>query len=87
MCSEIITSLGQALPDFKVINRYVEVKRSGSRWIAKCPFHPDKTPSFVIYESRYYCFGCGEHGDNINFIRKIENCNFPEAVRRLINEN
>lgn len=76
-----------SIPTIEVVNRYVKTKRSGARWIAKCPFHPDKTPSFVVYESSYHCFGCGAHGNNINFIRQIENCSFPEAVRRLSNEN
>jgi DNA primase len=50
----------------------VELKPSGyGRLIGLCPFHNEKTPSFVIYpEGRFYCFGCKEHGDAIDFIRK-----------------
>ena len=76
-----------SIPMIEVISRYVEMKKSGSRWIGKCPFHSDKTPSLISFEDHYHCFGCGEHGNNINFIRQIESCGFIEAVQRLTNEN
>ncbi len=68
-----------------VINPLVPLKRAGSNLKACCPFHKEKTPSFVVNEARgtYYCFGCGEHGDVIKFIEKYYNLNFLEAVERL----
>lgn len=56
-----------------------------SRGMAQCPFHDDKTPSMKIYEATnsFYCFGCGSGGDVIDFVAKIENINFKEAVRLL----
>lgn len=48
-----------------------------------CPFHSEKSPSFNIYakDNTYHCFGCGEHGDAVNFIMKVKNLSFPDAVR------
>jgi DNA primase len=58
------------------------VHRSG-RPMGCCPFHQEKTPSFYIYDQRYYCFGCKEHGDAINFVRKTMGLSFVEALRHL----
>lgn len=68
-----------------VINPLVPLKRAGSNFKGSCPFHKEKTPSFVVSESRgnYHCFGCGEHGDVIKFIEKYYNLSFIEAVERL----
>jgi len=68
----------------KIINDYVRLKKSGAQnYSGLCPFHKEKTPSFSVHVGRqhYYCFGCHEHGDVFNFIQKIENLSFPEAVR------
>ncbi|PSA76356.1 CHC2 zinc finger domain-containing protein, partial [Corynebacterium diphtheriae] len=50
-----------------------------------CPFHDEKTPSFQVTPSRglFYCFGCGEGGDTISFVQKIDNLTYVEAVQRL----
>ena len=50
-----------------------------------CPFHDEKTPSFQVNPARgfYYCFGCGEGGDVISFVQKIDNLSFTETVERL----
>lgn len=65
--------------------RYVELKKSGSRWKGKCPFHQEKTPSFYVDESLglYKCFGCGAGGDLFRFIMELEHVTFPEAVEIL----
>ena len=64
----------------------VQIKRSGSTKKACCPFHNEKTPSFNINETRgfYHCFGCGESGDAIKFVQKMEGLSFVEAVRKLV---
>ena len=61
------------------------LERAGSRLKGLCPFHAEKTPSFFIHPERqmYRCFGCGEGGDVFDFIMKIENLSFPEAIERL----
>ncbi|MBO7683275.1 MAG: DNA primase, partial [Kiritimatiellae bacterium] len=63
----------------------VQVRSAGSSKKACCPFHHEKTPSFNINESRgfYHCFGCGESGDAIKFVQKMEGLSFMEAVRKL----
>ena len=69
----------------KVISDYIKVKQSGANYKGLCPFHGEKTPSFYINTSKqiYKCFGCGEGGDVINFIMKIENLEFMDAVKLL----
>ena len=68
-----------------VISEYIEVKRTGANYKALCPFHNEKTPSFVISQEKqiYNCFGCGEGGDVIRFVMKYENIDFVEAVKIL----
>ncbi len=68
-----------------VISPVVPLKRTGANWKGCCPFHKEKTPSFVVSEQRqsYHCFGCGVHGDVITFTEKYYNLEFPEAVEKL----
>ena len=69
-----------------VVERYVTLKRAGSKLKGLCPFHQEKTPSFVVSPEIGYwkCFGsCGEGGDVFKFVQKIENLTFPEALERL----
>ncbi len=69
----------------KVISDYIKVQQSGANYKGLCPFHGEKTPSFYINTSKqiYKCFGCGEGGDVINFVMKIENLEFMDAVKLL----
>lgn len=68
-----------------VAQSYVELKRVGSRYSCKCPFHSDNSPSCTFYTdtNSFFCFGCHAGGDVITFIRLIENLDYPEAVRFL----
>ena len=69
-----------------VASEYVDLRRGGMhRLVGLCPFHDEKTPSFVVFtdEPHYYCFGCHEHGDVIAFVMKIKNIKFKMAVRVL----
>jgi len=62
----------------------IELKRSGSSHVAPCPFHTDRTPSFYIFNNnKYKCFGCGEHGDAIDFVQKMYGLTFPDALKFL----
>src|SRR5438094_8300498 len=69
----------------QVIGRYVNVKKAGRTFKALCPFHTEKTPSFVIFPEtgRWHCFGCGEGGDAFSFVMKVDNLTFPEALKQL----
>jgi len=67
------------------ISTYVNLKRSGRTLKALCPFHTEKTPSFIVNEDlqKWHCYGCGEHGDIFSFLMKMENMTFSEAVQDL----
>jgi len=71
-----------------VIGKYLPLKKAGKNYTAKCPFHTEKTPSFMVSPElqRYKCFGCGENGDIFTFVQKIENIDFPEALEKLAKE-
>jgi DNA primase len=67
------------------VGRKVKLVRRGRNHTGLCPFHNEKTPSFSVNEDKgfYHCFGCGEHGNVIDFVMKTEGLPFPEAVERL----
>lgn len=69
----------------ELVGRYALVKRAGRNLKCLCPFHREKTPSFVIYPENqsFYCFGCGVGGDAISFVMKAENLDYPDAIRFL----
>ncbi len=68
-----------------VVENYLELRRAGKELSGRCPFHADKTPSFFVSEEKglFYCFGCQESGDVIDFVELIENITFKEACARL----
>lgn len=68
------------------VREYVpDLKRSGRHVKARCPFHQERTPSFVVNSERqsYHCFGCGEGGDAFSFLMKVEGLSFMDAAQRL----
>ncbi|MGC2635989.1 MAG: DNA primase [Acidobacteriaceae bacterium] len=68
----------------KIVGEYVRLRKAGAQnYSGLCPFHKEKTPSFSVHAGRqfYHCFGCGESGDVLEFVKKIENISFPEAVK------
>lgn len=71
------------LPD--VISQYVNLRRTGSNMVGLCPFHSEKTPSFVVFPttSTFKCFGCGAGGDVVGFVMQIENLDYPAAIEFL----
>lgn len=68
-----------------VIGSYVTLKKRGNSYMACCPFHHEKTPSFHVNRDKqmYHCFGCGVGGNVITFIMEYENFSFPEALKML----
>ena len=68
-----------------LVSSYLELKKAGVNWKALCPFHNEKTPSFMVNSDRgsFHCFGCSEHGDIFTFVEKMEGVDFPEALKIL----
>jgi DNA primase len=68
-----------------VIERYVPLKKGGANYMACCPFHSEKTPSFTVSPSKqfYHCFGCGAHGNAISFLMEYQGLGYVDAVRDL----
>ena len=70
-----------------IVSSYVTLKRAGSNYSGLCPFHSEKTPSFVVFPSTqsFHCFGCGAGGDVITFVMRAENIDYPSALEHLAN--
>ncbi|MDD7764623.1 MAG: DNA primase [Peptoniphilaceae bacterium] len=68
-----------------VASDYISVKKSGRYYIANCPFHNEKTPSFFLYPetNTFHCFGCGKHGDSISFVMEMESSDYVDTIKQL----
>ncbi len=68
-----------------LVGQFVNLKRAGENWKALCPFHAEKTPSFMVNPKKgiFHCFGCGVGGDAFGFLMRQDRLSFPEAVRVL----
>lgn len=69
----------------EIVSSYLELKKAGANYKAPCPFHTEKSPSFMVSTEKqiFKCFGCGAGGDVFEFLMKIENLTFPEALQIL----
>src|SRR5216110_1785935 len=83
--SETIEQIAAANDIVEVIGSYFPLKRAGANFKALCPFHQEKTPSFMVSPSRqtFHCFGCGAGGSVFRFVMDYEHVDFPSAVRKL----
>jgi DNA primase len=83
--SETIEQIAAANDIVEVIGSYFPLKRAGTNFRALCPFHQEKTPSFMVSPSRqtFHCFGCGAGGSVFRFVVDYEHVDFPTAVRKL----
>jgi len=82
----VVDEVKSRLDIVEVISSYVTLNRSGQRYKAPCPFHQEKTPSFVVYPDRqsWHCFGaCGSGGDVFSFVMQMEKLDFAETLKRL----
>lgn len=80
-----IEALKARLDIVDVVGSYIELKKAGANFKAPCPFHDEKTGSFVVSPSKqiYHCFGCGAGGDSLRFVMEYEKLNYPEALEKL----
>lgn len=82
---DFLDEIRNRIPVSDVVGRKVRLTRKGREHTGLCPFHNEKTPSFTVNDDKgfYHCFGCGAHGDVINFTLETEGLSFPETVERL----
>jgi len=80
-----IESLKNSIDIVDVVGNFIELRKAGANYKANCPFHGEKTPSFVVSPSKqiYHCFGCGVGGDSIKFVMELEKLSYPEAIEKL----
>ena len=83
-----IEQLKQLVDIVDVVGNYVELKKNGSNYKGLCPFHDEKTPSFIVSPARqsFKCFGCGVGGDAIKFLMEYEKLSYPEAIEKLAHQ-
>jgi len=81
----ILEEIKSRLDIVDVISEYIPLKKTGQNWKGLCPFHSEKTPSFIVSPSKqiYHCFGCGIGGDVFTFLNKYENLSFKESLNIL----
>lgn len=83
--SREVEEIKQRLDIVDVIQAYVPLKRAGANWKGVCPFHQEKSPSFMVSQTKqiYHCFGCHEGGDVLAFVQKMEGLDFYETLKIL----
>ncbi|HQR11993.1 MAG TPA: DNA primase [Casimicrobiaceae bacterium] len=83
--NDFIQTLLSRVDIVEVIDRYVPLKKAGANYVACCPFHNEKSPSFSVSPSKqfYHCFGCGAHGTAVGFLMEYGGKAFPDAVEEL----
>ena len=83
--NDFIQTLLSRVDIVEVVDRLVPLKKAGANYVACCPFHGEKTPSFTVSPTKqfYHCFGCGAHGTAIGFLMEYAQKSFPDAVEEL----
>ena len=85
MAVGVVAEIKGRLPVADVVGETVQLKKAGTTLKGLCPFHGEKTPSFVVTPVRdtWHCFGCGKHGDIFTFVMERDTLSFPEALAQL----
>ena len=82
---ESVEQVKAAADMLDVVGARTQLKKAGARYVGRCPFHEERTPSFSVnpVDKLFYCFGCGKGGDLISFVRETENVDFAGAIEWL----
>jgi DNA primase len=85
IADETVLEVKRSVDITEIVSGYIPLKRAGASYKGLCPFHEEKTPSFIVTPQRqtFKCFGCGKGGDAISFVMAYENVDYPEAIRIL----
>jgi len=85
MIDNVVDQIKQKLDIVEVLSEYIKMAKAGRNYKARCPFHSERTPSFMISQERqiWHCFGCGAGGDIFAFVKQIEGVEFADALRIL----
>ncbi|HVE39763.1 MAG TPA: DNA primase [Planctomycetota bacterium] len=85
IADETVLEVKRSVDIQEIVAGYIPLKRAGASYKGLCPFHEEKTPSFIVTPQRqtFKCFGCGKGGDAISFVMAKENVDYPEAIRIL----
>jgi DNA primase len=83
--NSILNEIRSRLDLVEIVADYVSLKKAGRNFKGLCPFHAEKTPSFIVSPEKqiFHCFGCHEGGDLFRFVMQMEGLNFPETIERL----
>ena len=81
----VLDEIRTAVDVVDLVSRFVNLRKAGQNWKGLCPFHMEKTPSFMVNPKKgiFHCFGCGVGGDAFGFLMRQDKLSFPEAVRAL----
>ncbi|MDP8261179.1 MAG: CHC2 zinc finger domain-containing protein, partial [Candidatus Kappaea frigidicola] len=82
---EVIEEVRSRADIVEIISEYIPLKKSGGNFKALCPFHNEKTSSFMVSPAKqiYHCFGCGVGGNVFNFVMMHEHLSFHEAIKKI----
>jgi len=85
---EKVSEVRERASILEVVSDYVSLKKTGRNYKGLCPFHSEKTPSFMVNEEKqiFHCFGCGEGGDVFTFLMKVGHFSFPQALEELASQ-
>ncbi|MDR0614995.1 MAG: DNA primase, partial [Lactobacillales bacterium] len=83
---QVIEKIREQADIVSIIGQYVQLRKTGKNHLGLCPFHSEKTASFTVVEDKqmYYCFGCGKGGNVFKFFQDLEDINFLEAVKKVV---
>lgn len=83
MTADAVRRIKESLPLPVLVGEYLTLRKMGQDWTTRCPFHDEKTASFHVHLTYYKCFGCGVHGDAIDFLAHMESVSKYSAIQRL----